>query len=124
MARQLDERILRRANPANSLQVGSILAFPVDVTKPFLDLRVPADIDRIHCFVSWRKQFIGTVALPVIAGEVSGAVVQDAVADAYCWQIIGAFLGETITRDCASRYLTAERRYTEMDYTSPHGSRR
>ena len=81
----------------NSLQVGSILAFPVDVTKPFLDLRVPADIDRIHCFVSWRKQFIGTVALPVIAGEVSGAVVQDAVADAYCWQIIGAFLGETIS---------------------------
>ena len=32
----------------------------------------------------------------MIAGEVSGAVVQDAIADAYCWQLIGAFLGETI----------------------------
>ena len=96
VARALDERILRRANPANSLQVGSILALPVDLTKPLVDLRVPADIDRINCFVSWRTQFIGTLALPVIAGEVSGAVVQDAIADAYCWQIIGAFFGETI----------------------------
>jgi peptidoglycan/xylan/chitin deacetylase (PgdA/CDA1 family) len=96
VVRALDERILRRANPARTLQVGSTLALPVDVTKPLVDLRVLPDIDRIHCSVSWRTQFIGTVAVPVIAGEVSAAVVRDAIAAAYRWQIIGAFLGETI----------------------------
>ena len=66
------------------------------MTKPYSICGSQQTLTGFIVLFSWRTQFIGTVALPVIAGEVSGAVVQDAVADAYCWQIIGAFLGETI----------------------------
>ena len=96
VARALDERILRRGRPRASLHVGSILALPIDVTEPLADVLVPPGVDRVNCFVSWRTQFIGTVTLPVIGAGVFSAVLADAIANLYCWPLMGAYFNETV----------------------------
>jgi peptidoglycan/xylan/chitin deacetylase (PgdA/CDA1 family) len=60
------------------------------------DAQLPDGVDRMLCRVLWGDLEIGEVEVPVIENRVPGRILADAVAAAHAWEILGAFLEETV----------------------------
>ncbi|MEZ2302362.1 MAG: sulfotransferase [Microcoleus sp.] len=63
----------------------------VEVTEPISDIEIPHIFDRLYCTVQLEGVKLGIVELPVCDGMVAGAVLADAIAAKFAWQILQRF---------------------------------
>ena len=73
----------------------------LELSEPFDDLR--AATDTVVCGVSLEGERLGALTLPVCDGVVPAAIVADAVAARFGWQILGRFLDATVYRELEVR---------------------
>lgn len=63
----------------------------VEVTEPISDIEIPQIFDRLYCTVQLEGVKLGIVELPVCDAMVAGAVLADAIAAKFAWQILQRF---------------------------------
>jgi peptidoglycan/xylan/chitin deacetylase (PgdA/CDA1 family) len=64
----------------------------VEVSKPIADIEIPQIFDRLYCTIELEGVALGIIELPVCDGIVAGAVLADAIAAKFAWQILDRFL--------------------------------
>jgi peptidoglycan/xylan/chitin deacetylase (PgdA/CDA1 family)/GT2 family glycosyltransferase len=67
--------------------VGKAAAIRIEVTQPFANLALPG-VDRLFCGVYCNGALLGSIQLPVTDGEAFGAIIADAVAASFFWQLL------------------------------------
>ncbi|HYG62806.1 MAG TPA: glycosyltransferase [Thermoanaerobaculia bacterium] len=99
--RRVLERLILEHAPAptaGGTTLGSTRVEPVEITEPFQDITVPISVDRLHARVLLEGEPLGSLELPVCDRVVPAAVLADAVAAEYAWQILGRFIERTTQR--------------------------
>jgi peptidoglycan/xylan/chitin deacetylase (PgdA/CDA1 family) len=73
--------------------VNSEIAYKVkrEVSEPISDIEIPQIFDRLCCTIELQGFKLGTLELPVCDGMVAGAVLKDAIAANFAWEIIKRF---------------------------------
>ena len=74
-----------------------------EVTAPIGPISIPLGVERLAVSVLVRGERIGLVELPVVDGHVRDVVLQDAIADALAWPILGRFFDGSIYQACEFR---------------------
>lgn len=89
--RQFEKKIALTHPGVEPLLIGSTYRFDVDVTRPFRDLLLPPDADRIICRLISKGEPIGSVELPGI-GVVSGQRIAEAASERHTRLLLGRAL--------------------------------
>jgi peptidoglycan/xylan/chitin deacetylase (PgdA/CDA1 family) len=63
----------------------------VEVGEPISDIEIPQIFDRLCCTIELQGIALGIIELPVCDGIVAGAVLADAIAAKFAWEIINRF---------------------------------
>jgi peptidoglycan/xylan/chitin deacetylase (PgdA/CDA1 family)/2-polyprenyl-3-methyl-5-hydroxy-6-metoxy-1,4-benzoquinol methylase len=92
----LERMTLEQGLPIASLGLGLTHVEHIELTEPIADIRPAAQAERIWCIVAIEGAPLGRVELPVCDGLVPGAVIADAIANAYAWAILGRFFERTL----------------------------
>lgn len=87
------EYILPRLKPT---RVGMNQEIKIEVTEPLRDISLPTSVDRIYGRVELEGEALGWLELPVCDGLVTAAVLADAIAVNFAWQILGRFWERTV----------------------------
>jgi peptidoglycan/xylan/chitin deacetylase (PgdA/CDA1 family)/GT2 family glycosyltransferase len=67
--------------------VGATAAVRIAATRPIVDLDLPG-VDRLFCGVYCEGTLLGSLQLPVTEGRAFGAIIADAVAARFFWQLL------------------------------------
>lgn len=62
-----------------------------EVSEPISDIEIPQIFDRLCCTIELEGVELGIIELPVCDGIVAGAVLADAIASQFAWQILDRF---------------------------------
>ncbi|MEG3839012.1 sulfotransferase [Microcoleus sp. herbarium14] len=73
--------------------INSEVAYKVkrEVSEPILDIEIPQIFDRLYCTIQLEGVKLGIIKLPVCDGMVAAAVLVDAIASQFAWQILDRF---------------------------------
>jgi peptidoglycan/xylan/chitin deacetylase (PgdA/CDA1 family) len=99
--RRLLERHVATMAPALPVRVGDTTRVVLDVTEEIADLA--ADGDRLLCDLTLHGRSLGSFEVAAADGLVPAAVVRDCIAGGHAWQILDAFLRETLADELAQR---------------------
>lgn len=101
-ARKLLEcRVIEETTGPRPLAFGTTYAVRVEITGPIVDIHPPASAESLLCAIDCEGGCLGMLHLPVCDGFVPRAVLADAIAAEFAWQILGRFFERTIYRDLA-----------------------
>src|SRR5215471_17228602 len=81
--------------PASTLDTNlarKVFATTLDAACPIPDIESPDNADRLACEVTYAGTALGTVELPMFDGFVSSYVLEDAIAAAFAWELLGRYL--------------------------------
>lgn len=94
-ARRAQGEMLRRValqrSAANPATFGRIGTTAIEVTEPIRDLRFAVHADRAVLRVRLEGNELGILELPLVSGRLSAAVLRDAIANRWMWEILGRF---------------------------------
>lgn len=90
--RALERRVVEASTAPRPFTLGAIRAVRLEVTEPIHDLAVPAGVERVQASLLAGGEPLGHLELPVFGGVVPAAVLSDAVAADFSWEILRRFL--------------------------------
>jgi peptidoglycan/xylan/chitin deacetylase (PgdA/CDA1 family) len=90
--RALERMTAEEAAAPRPFTVGGTRAVRLEITEPVPGLAAPAGVERLRIAVTAAGEPLGTVELPVFGGTVPAAVLADAMADRFAWEILRRFL--------------------------------
>ena len=94
-ARTILERLVARLSVVPQ-RIGAIQTIEVDLEKPLRDLPVEGSVRSVLCSLTYDGMLLGRLELPVVDGQVSAYVLQDAAAARFAWPILGRFFAKTL----------------------------
>lgn len=97
----LERMILDRATLSTPINLELTASTRVEITRPIQTLLFSKEVERAYCKIEMEGEHVGVIELPVLDGEVSSYVLDDAVAAEYAWTILKRFFQHTIYRELA-----------------------
>jgi len=82
------EQFILNAIPNYPQTLGLTHAIQIEVTQPIPEIIVADSVERLWCRVEVQGDRLGVVELPVCDGQVSSAVLRDAIAHQFNWSLL------------------------------------
>ncbi|MEZ4586208.1 MAG: glycosyltransferase [Gemmatimonadales bacterium] len=122
LARRVGRRLERAvigASKSLPVTVGATHAIRVEVTRPFEDVTLGADVERLRALVEVEGRRLGSIELPVFDGVVPGLVLADQVAARFGWEVLQAFFARTLVPPSEVGAWAAERNLVPDEQEPP-----
>ena len=87
--KSIEAIILEQIVTSRPVALTQVYAVSIDATQPIVEVSIPSPLETLNCQVRWGEKSLGSINLPVFAGQVSKLVLADAIANRYVWEILG-----------------------------------
>lgn len=95
----LERMILDQATLSTPITLELTAGTGVEIAHPIQTLSFSEEVERVYCKIEMEGKHLGVIELPVLDGEVSSYVLEDAIAAEYAWTILKRFFHDTIYRE-------------------------